>query len=263
MSLRDIINRTQKLAVDNSPAILTALGVTGALTTAYLTGKASFKAAEVLAIDARDREIFETNNPGELQPRSNRDVAELIWKLYIPAVASGVLTCAAIISANQIGTRRTAAMAAAFSLSEKAYDEYKDKVVEQIGKNKEQKVRDEIAQDKVTAKPPVDGQVIITDRGGDVLFMDALSGRYFQSTMEDVLKAQNDTNYIVINHGYASLTELYSKLGLSSTKMSDDLGWSSEKLLEMTFSTTMTSDDRPCIVMDFRVAPTKDYFRVH
>ena len=256
MSLRDIINRTQKMAVDNSPAILTALGVTGALTTAYLTGKASFKAARIL--DEAER------NPAEPSlPLSNRERFERVWKLYIPAVSTGVLTCGAIISANQIGTRRTAAMAAAFSLSERAYDEYKEKVVEQIGKNKEQKVRDEIAQDKVTAKPPVDGQVIITDRGGDVLFMDALSGRYFQSSMEDVLKAQNDTNYIVINHGYASLSELYSKLGLSSTKMSDDLGWDSNKLLEMTFSTTMTSDDRPCIVMDFRVAPSKDYFRVH
>lgn len=263
MTLRDIIIKTQKIATDNSPAILTAIGVTGTLTTAYLTGKASFKAATILdeAQLEKNGERYKTDDAPFVR-LTTKEKAQLIWQLYIPAVITGTLTCTAVICANRIGSRRTAAMAAAFSLSEKAYDEYKEKVVEQIGKNKERRVRDEIAQDRVDANPPKNQAIIATGKG-DILFMDSYSGRPFESTMEDVKAAQNDTNYLVLNDGYASLTDFYNKLGLSSTKISDDLGWNSDKLLELEFSTTMTDDERPCIVVDFRVAPIRNYFRTH
>lgn len=255
MTLRDIINRTQKLAIDNSPAILTAIGVTGSLTTAYLTGKASFKAAEVLA-EAE-------SNPAEPSlPLDNKEKAKRIWKLYIPAALTATITCTSIVCATRIGTRRAAAMAAAFSISEKAFDEYKDKVVEQIGKNKEQKVRDDIAQDRVTQNSVGSQQVIVTG-GGNVLCYDMYTGRYFESDMETLKKAQNDTNYEILSQGYASLSDFYNRIGLSSTKTSDDVGWDTDRQLELTFSTTMSDDDRPCIAVDFHQAPVPNYFRVH
>lgn len=256
MTFHEVLKRTEKFVTDNSPTILAAVAVTGTVTTAYLAGRASFRAAEVLRADEERRAM--TNQ----ETATNRDRVQLLWKLYMPAVTTGTFTCAAIVGANRIGTRRAAAMAAAFSLSERALDEYKEKVVETLGKNKEQKVRDSIAQDRVTNKPPVDGQIIMTG-GGEVLFMDSISGRYFVSDMESVKKAMNDVNYQINNDFYASLTDFYNKLGLAGTSISDDLGWNSEQLLDLTFSTTMSEDERPCIVVDFRVAPMRNYFRVH
>lgn len=266
MTLRDMTNKTSKLLTDNSPAILTALGVTGLVTTAYLTGKASFKASELLreaklmALSTQHGSNVTAKELNEIL--SSKEKVEVVWKLYIPAVTSGVLTTACIVCANRIGTRRAAAMTAAFTLSERAYSEYKEKVFETIGKNKEQKIRDDVAQDRVKNNPPVDGQIIMTT-GGDQMFMDAYSGRYFNSNMEDVKAAQNALNHEVLNHGYASLSDLYSQLGLSNTKISDDIGWSSDKLLEMMFSATMTEDNRACIVMDFMVAPVRSFSRTH
>lgn len=269
MALHDILKRSQKFATDNSPAILTALAVTGTLTTAYLTGKASIRAVDIL-----EQEKFRYEQSGQKETAFGRpfkngetlltkkETVQLLWKLYIPPAIAATFTCAAIVGVNRIGTRRTAAMAAAFTLSERAFDEYKSKVVEKIGETKEKTVRDEVAQDRVIKHPPRDGQIIMSGEG-DVLFMDAYSGRYFLSTMETVKKAQNDINYIVLNDGYASLSDLYGHLELPNTKVSDDLGWNSDKLLEMTFSTTMTEDQRPCIVMDFVVAPVRNYFRTH
>lgn len=261
MKFRDLTSKTSKIVADNSPAILTAIGVTGVVTTAYLTGRASFKAAEVLR-EANMMAIPSGTTVDSFDGLlSNHQKIEAVWKLYIPAFGVGSMSVAAIVFANRIGTRRAAAMTAAYALSERAYSEYKDKVVDQIGKVKEQKVRDEIAQDRVSALP-ANQQVIITN-GGKQLFMDAYSSRVFESDMETVKKAQNDTNHEILNHGYASLSDLYGRLGLPNTKISDDLGWNSDKLMEMTFSTTLTDDQRSCIVVDFTVAPVRSFFRSH
>lgn len=256
MILGDFAKSVERFVTTNSPSILTALGVTGTLTSAYLTGKASFKAAELIAADERDRE-YHVVPPAELKEK-----VILTWKLYIPAGVTAVMTVTSIIFANRIGYRRGAAMAAAYSISERALVEYKDKVTHTIGKNKEQKIQDEIAQDSVKAHPVGAQQVIVTG-GGDVLCYDRYTGRYFQSDMETLKKAQNETNYEILSQGYCSLSEFYNRIGLSSTTTSDDLGWNSDKLLELMFTTTMSDDNRPCIAMDFAVKPDPYYFRVH
>ncbi len=110
---------------------------------------------------------------------------------------------------------------------------------------------------------PVDKQQVIITGGGEVLCYDLYTGRYFQSSMETLKKAQNDLNYTVLNHQYASLTDFYSLIGLSSTKSSDDVGWNADKLLELRFSATISDDGRPCITLDFVVAPIRNFFSVH
>lgn len=256
MTLTRLAKQGEKFVADNSPAILTGMGVVGVVSTALLTGKATFKAAELI----REREFGD--NADRVNVLETKDRALLVWRLYIPAASTGLLTATAIIGANRIGTRRAAVMAAAYSMSEKAFTEYKDKVVEKIGENKERDIRDSVAQDRV-ARNPVDNQQVIVTGGGEVLCYDTWTGRYFQSSMEALKKAQNDVNYQVLNNYYASLSDFYDKVGLSRTKNSDDFGWNSDDLLELYFSTTMSDDDRPCISVDFRVEPIRGYSRVH
>lgn len=256
MSIARLARRTEKLLADNSPTILTAIGVTGVITTAYLTARASFKAA--LTID-RIESVEGTH--GDPRKRA-QERFEMVWKLYIPAVATGVGTIACIVCANRIGTRRAAAMASAYAITEKAFTEYKEKVVEKVGENKERVIRDEIQQDRM-AKEPLNS----AGRGplptGLVWCKDAWSSRYFPSTMEEIKKAQNDLNYMVINHQYASLTDFYNLLALEATKESDEVGWNSDKLLEIIFTTTVSDKDEPVLVMDFQVAPIRNFWKAH
>lgn len=253
MAFDDLVQRAGKFAADNSPAILTAIGVTGALTTAYLTGKASFKAAELIADE-------EARLDTGLKPKEK---VELVWRLYIPAAATGLLTVTCIIGANRIGTRRAAALATAMTISEKAFTEYKDKVVERLGKNKEQAVRDEIAQERVDRTPVSQTREVIIAGGGDVLCFDVFTGRYFKSDMETIKKAQNDVNYQIINNMYASVSDFYNRIGLPPTGYSDEVGWNSDKLMELDISTTMSDDGRPCISINFAAVPVRDYDRFH
>jgi hypothetical protein len=264
VTFHDLARRGTHLLSNNSPAILTAIGVTGTITTAYLTGKASFKAADILAYENEGRQLHKdpTGLRSSIEPVSPREAIDLVWKIYIPAIGTGVMTITCIVLANRIGMRRAAAVAAAFSVSEKAIAEYKDKVVEHIGKNKEQKVRDEIAQDRINANPVSSQQVIVTG-GGDVLCYETYTGRYFTSSMEQLKKAQNDVNHMIINSFYASLDDFYDKIGLGHTKVSSEVGWNADELLELHISTAMSDDERPCLSVDFRVEPIRNFHRVH
>lgn len=252
MTLASIAKRAEKLAIDNSPTILTGLAVAGTVATAIFAGRAAYLAATIIEDEVKNRQY--KNVPFDLE-----DKVRMTWTLYIPSVGMGVTTIVCIISANRIGSKRAAAMAAAYTLSEKAFTEYKDKVVEKLGEKKEQAVRDEIQQDRVNRNPV--SEVIIVS--GEQLCYDSHSGRYFQSDMESVKKAVNDLNYRILSDNYASLSDFYHLLGLEPTSVSDEVGWNVDKLLEIHFTSTLAKDGRPAIALEYRVEPIRGYFRLH
>lgn len=256
MTLTAIARQAEKFTTDHSPQILTGIAVAGTIGTAVLTGKATLKAVAMV----REAEYWRDKST-QSNYLETRDKVALTWKLYVPPFIAGATTVAAIIAATQIGTRRAAAIAAAYAVSEKAFTEYKEKVVEKLGENKERAVRDEVAQDRVRNNPVTENQIIVSG-GGKVLCYEPYTGRYFMSDMETLKKAQNDLNYMVLNNYYASMSDFYDLIGLDRTKISDDMGWNSDKMLELTFSTVLSDDDRPCMVMDYQVVPIRDYSRV-
>jgi hypothetical protein len=202
----------RRLVANNSPAILTVVAVAGVATTTFLAVKATPRAW---------MDIQEAQSE-QLDPLTKVEVAKLTYHHYIPTVASGVVTIAAIVGVNSISSGRNKALLAAYGLSDAAFREYRDKVVEHIGANKEQKVMDEVNQDYVDREMP-SKQVIIAS-GGDVMFLDKMSGRVFESDVETVRRAENDVNYMIINDMYASLNDFYYKLGLPRTRWAMNSG---------------------------------------
>lgn len=258
MNLRAWTSTAGKFVTDNSPTILTALGAVGVVTTAYFTGKASFRAQSAIYHENSMRSLKDGDHAVYL---TKKEEVKLVWMMYLPAAATGALSIAAIVGANRIGTRRAAAMATAFTLSERALAEYKEKVVEQVGANKEQKVRNAVAQDQVDRISPVN--VVNEGHGGDQLFMDPFSSRVWEATMEEIKGCINDLNYQLNNHGYATLNDLYDHLGLDHTRVGGELGWNSVKLIDPKFETTMAEYKgamRSVIVLDFTVAPVRGFF---
>jgi hypothetical protein len=257
MNFSKLAKHTENFITDNSPTILTALGVTGALTTAFFTGKASFKARDII-----DNEQYRLDLCPERHILEPKEKAKLVWKVYIPAVGTAVITVVCIVSANRIGTRRAAALASALTISEKAIGEYKDKVLEKLGSAKEQKIRDEIAQDRANQNPVGSNEIVIIGTGESLCY-DEYSSRYFKSDMETLKKGQNDINYTVLNEGSASLGDFYKKIGLSSTEYSEEVGWTTDELLELRFTTIISDDQRPCISISFKSKPIRNYYRIH
>jgi len=256
MDIGAIVSRARKAAADNTPTILTAIGVTGTIATAIFAARGSFKAAEVL----RTIEESEEAVLGENEPIEAKEKSFLTWKLYIPAVTTGAVTVACIVTANHVSNRRAAALATAYSISQEAFREYKGKVVEKIGEKKEQAVRDEITQDRVNANPP--GNIILV--GDEVVCLDRYSGRYFKSNHAAIREAVTDINWKLIHENYASLTDFWDKIGLPSTTDSDEVGWTIEDgKFDVQLSGAISEDGKPVLAIEFRTMPVRSYYKNH
>jgi Family of unknown function (DUF6353) len=264
VSIGGLINKGKHFVGENSTTILTSMGVSGVVTTAILTGRASFKAA--LIIDEETKKLKEKHPDDVADPRMNRDLSttdkvKLVWPLYIPPVVAGASTITAIIAANQIASKRVAGLVMAQTLSEKTFQEYKEKVRERFGANKDRDIRDSMAQDRVN-KNPVNSREVIFAGTGEVLCFDIATGRYFQSSVEEIKKAENKINYEILNHMYASLSQFHDYIGLPTTPYTESVGWNTNNLCEVSISGVM-SNDKPCLAVDFHFPPIADYARLY
>jgi hypothetical protein len=255
VAVTGFISKVGKIAGDNQSTILTGMGVTGVVTTLIFTTRATFKAAELIEREERKRP---SDTEAEL---TTKEKVKLIWPLYIPPASVAVTTIAAIVMANHEASKKIAALTVASGISERALQEYKDKVIEKLGDKKAVDIRDSIAQDRVN-KTPLNTREIIIAGTGEVLCFDITTGRYFQSSVEEIRRAENKINFEIINHMYSSLSSFYDEIGLPPTPYSDTVGWNGNELFEVTLSTVLSPDNRPCIAIDFVRAPFAEYDRL-
>lgn len=258
MQFGNALKGAQAVIKHNGPVILTGVAVVGTVTTAVLATKAGFKAADVIREYEQHRDSL-VEGPYKADWKEK---VQISWPLFIPVVGVGSLTLACVLGANHVQGRRAAALAGAYSLSEKAFGEYRDQVVKQIGSTKEEKVRDTVAQEKVTANPPSsDLREIMLMEDTEVLCYESMTGRYFKTTVETIRKAQNDFNATLLHDMSGSLNDYWDLLGLSGTTVGDELGWTSETLLEVHITTTMDPTGKPCLSLGYVNAPVANYWK--
>lgn len=248
-NLNDIVKSVKSTLVQRSPEILTGIGIAGMVVTTVLAVKATPKALRLL-------------DEAENEKEADLTVGEKIktcWKCYIPTAVTGVTSVACLVGASSVHTRRNAALAAAYTLSDSALREYREKVVETIGEKKEKVVRDAVAKEKIEKDPVTSKEVIITEKG-DTLCYDGIFGRYFKSDMESIKRAINKINRQIVCDMYVSLNEFYDELGLNHVPIGDDLGWCiDDGQIEIDFSSQLAEDGTPCLVMNYSVTPRYNY----
>lgn len=237
-------------AIKHSPEILTGIGITGMIFAIVLAVKATPKAMELL--DEKRDEL-------EKDDLTVAETVQTTWKVYIPSVATALLSSVCIIGANSVHMKRYAALSAACTMAETSLREYSDKVIETIGEKKEQEVRDAIAKDEVEKHPVQNSEVLVTGKG-ETLCYDSLSGRYFKSDIEKIKKAINDVNRRMLNENSIALNEYYEEIGLAAVGIGESVGWDIDKgYIEPAFSSQLTEDGTPCLVISFRNPPTYDF----
>lgn len=267
-NLTKYFKMVKNIAKKHSPEILTGIGIAGMVTTAVLAVKATPKALELIeeAKKVEPEEIETVEEARQLSETGGRvlstiEVVKVAWKPYIPAVLLGAGSIACLIGANSVHARRQAALYSAYKLSETALSEYKEKVIETVGEKKEKAIRDKVAKEHVEKNPVSKTEIIMTGRG-ESLFYDPISDRYFMSDMETIRRIVNDLNYAMScgSEMYVSLSQLYDELDLKHTRISDEIGWNiSDGLIEPDFSTQLTDDGRPCVVLDWTKIPTYNF----
>lgn len=240
---------------ERSPVILTGLAIGGVISTAVLMRKATLDAQKIL-------DYPDVNADYHPDTATWQEQLKLTWKCYIPPATIVLLTIAAIITTHSIHTKRQLALASLFSVTDKAFKEYKDKVIEQIGDKKELAVRDSIAKDRLMAAPEVDEDVIRTPHGNTKCF-DAYTGRYFYSDIEYIRRCENELNKTMLDDMSVTLNDIYYMWSLPAVRHGDELGWNiANGFIEFRFSSHLTNKGEPCLVIDFSLAPVNDCFKL-
>lgn len=249
-----------------SPEILIGLGIAGMISSTVLAVKATPKAMRLLDDVKKETWNEDPDNPMAHRELKPLEVVKITWKCYIPAAVTGAVSIACLIGSNSVNAKRNAALATAYQLSTSALNEYKEKVVEEIGEQKEKVIREKIAQDKVD-KSSVNKSDVVVVGSGDVLFLEPTCGKPFRSDIETVRKVINDFNYRMTTgqEEYISLSEFYDEFNLKHTDASDALGWNlgRDGQIEVEFLAAKTEDGKPCLMLDYTVAPRYDYSKLY
>ena len=240
----------------NTSTILTCLGVTGVITTAIMTVKATPKALILLEEAEREKE----------EKLTTLETVVIASPVYIPSLLMGTATIACVLGANILNKRHQAALTSAYGLLNSSYMEYKKKVIDILGKEGHDEIQGEIAKDNYEK-----ADVEVSE--GKELFYDAFSGRYFESTKYKVKEAQYYLNRDLVMRDYIYLNEWYNYLGLEEISGGWYIGWCGSICYEMywqmwvdfSHKKTVMDDGRECTVIDFWQAPIsveefEDYF---
>ena len=251
--LTSIMKSLRTTMSKHSPEILTGIGIAGMIATTVMAVKATPKAIMLV----NERECAE-----HIEKLPKKEVVKTCWKCYIPAAVTGAASITCLIGASSVNLKRNAALATAYTISETALRDYKEKVVETIGEKKEQAVRDAVAKERVEKHHPAHSAEIISTGDGETICFDWYTSRTFKSDIEKVKRAINELNSQMLDDGCANLNDFYYALGLPNAGIGDSLGWSYNKdgLVKLDPSSQL-DNGVPCLVIDFQTPPHYDYDR--
>lgn len=248
-TVTNALKGVEKALKKHSPEILTGIGIAGMIATTITAVKATPKALRLID----QKEIKENKR------LTTTEVIKTTWKCYIPAAVTGTLSIACLVGASSVSLKRNAALATAYTISETALKDYREKAIEVVGEKKEQAIRDAVTKDKI-AKDPVEGKEIIMTGTDEVLCYDVLSGRYFKSDREKINRAVNEINRNMRTDMFVSLNDFYYEIGLPEIKLGEYLGWNIEKgYMDVQFGSHIASNGVPCLVIAYSVAPQYGY----
>ena len=234
----------------NSSTILTCVGAVGVVATAVTAVRATPKALRMLEESKKEK--------GE--ELTKLEIVKVAGPAYIPTTLLGVSTIACVFGANVLNKRQQAALMSTYALLDNSFKEYKAKVKELYGTEADTNVRQEIAKDHYK-----DEDVEVRDN--HQLFYEEHSKTYFESTMEEVIKAEYNLNRQLAIEGGVFLNDYYNYLNLPETIEGKELGWSAGILESMYWAQWIEFDHTPvimddgleCIIISMRYDPVIDF----
>lgn len=241
------ISSARKVVVMNMPGILQGMGMVGVGVTGYECFKAGMKCKEVI-----DDKGLNMGNWKE----GAKELAPIFIK---PAIAGG-LTLTFLIGSTTLNQRRQAALASMYALSESSLKEFEDKVTAEIGEKKVEKIHDSINEDRVKANPPEQNQIIMTGNGESLCY-ESLTGRYFKSDLEKIRQIVNTINNKINSGEFVSVNDYCDLIGLPDSELGWDLGWgmASTGLLDVRYTSCISEDGKPVLVIEHKIKPEVKY----
>lgn len=260
----------------HSPDIMFAGGLVGVVTSTVLACRATLKLSEELPKMKDDLESAREANEDPAEQKKAVAVvyganAMMVAKLYAPSVVIGGLSVGALTGSHVQLTRRNAALTAAYAALDKAYDEYRRRVENELGDEKERDFYRATSTEKVDLANGKKADITVVNPNGRspyARFFDE-SSRNFQKdaglNRAFVECQQNYANHKLNIQGHLVLNDVYEMLGLEHSKEGAVVGWVLDRsedhqgdnyvdfgLFEIDNSRFINGDER-AILLDFNV----------
>lgn len=236
-----------------SPEILTAAGVIGTVGSTVLACKATLKVEDILDEAKKKSNLINAVHDGEIEVDAeytdkdyskdllvNRtQTAVKLIKLYGPAISLGALSITAILGGQHILRKRNVAVMAAYKLCEESFNNYRSRVKDELGEEKDRQfyygMTEETVKDKVKSK---DGKTkTVTkkvEKAPDHLY--SQYARFFdeaninwdkspEQNMYFLKMVQNQMNDKLKARGHVFLNEVYDALGFNRSEAGQLVGW--------------------------------------
>lgn len=234
-SVRTLAYKGAGLAQRYAPEILTALGVAGVATSTVLIAKQTLRLE--VTIDEAEQRIARAH-ADKANGEDNLAVVKAYMantsdmvKLYGAPVMLAIASIASILAAHGIMRRRNAALVAAYGVLETAFANYRERVREAIGEDREQELyvgareTTEVSESgKKTVKKDLSGgpkspYALLFDETNIYWEPEAGTNKTF------LLIKQQHLNDKLNVKGYLFLNEVHRALGFPDTKAGQIVGW--------------------------------------
>lgn len=253
-SLTVAFGRGGLLLKKHSPEILMVTGVVGIVASTVMACKATLRVNEVL--DEAKEKLNKVANAVVNLPEdkySSEDAmkdktiiqvqtAVEFAKLYGPAILVGVASIGCILGAHGIMKKRNLALVAAYKAIEKSFKDYRKRVIEEFGEEKDRLLKNGIVQTKVSVMEIDENgktkksQKIVESMDPNGLsqyarFFDESSINWDKSSEHNLmfLKCQqNYANDLLRSRGHIFLNEVYDLLGIPRSQAGAIVGWTKD-----------------------------------
>lgn len=223
----------------HSPVIMFSAGIVGVLGTAVLASRATLKVEDILTehqemakhIKTHEHVDYTEDDRSKDQAVLYVQTASKLTKLYGPAVIVGAVSIACLTGSHVVLSRRNAGLTAAYVALEKGFNQYRNRVREEFGEEKDREFRygvEEFVVEKDGEKTVV--KRVNTSDGPSIYakLWDENSTSWNGDPVYDMvfLKAQQQyANDRLHAKKHLFLNEVYDALGLERTQAGAVVGW--------------------------------------
>lgn len=252
MSLRTLANvvtskvgRQILLSQKHSPTIMLVGGAAGFVATVVLASKATLKLDGILEEAKADQQKIDKAETEHADKYTAEDAAQdrklsrvklsiEVVKAYAPAAAVGIASLALFTGAHIILNRRIAGLAAAYATVDKAFKEYRQRVIADQGEDKDREYRYDMIDKEIAVEDEhgITTKTVKAPSGKAHSMYAVLFDEHNRNFKKDwgynqtFLAAQQTwANNKLRADGHIFLNDVYRMLGLPDTKAGAVTGW--------------------------------------
>lgn len=248
-ALRDVITskagRQILLAQKKSPTVMVVAGAVGFVTTIVLASKATLKLDSIvdhaqtqisMATDLHDQDRDDYNDTDFRKDMVliYLKTAGKIAKIYGPALVIGTTSLACFIGSHRIMSSRNAGLMAAYAALDKGFREYRSRVLEEVGEDKEREFRYGAVKKEILEETDTGPQTKTVARVAPgkpsiyARFFDEGNVNWVGNPSYNRVFLQSNQNYMndmLRARGHVFLNDVYDALGFERTSAGSVVGW--------------------------------------